>query len=236
MPIAGRSGRPWSAESRSGRIDAGAARLRPRTARGGARPAGRSRFRLPRPADALRPLPPRRQAGGRAAAARGAAALLAARRDGRLARRAVRPRGARARALPHVCEPPLLLGHPDALQRRHAALAALELLPLRRRRLARVDRPAGDRRERDVLEVGGRPGRLVDGRARHRVAHRGHERREPGRDPVPQAPQRSARRGQPGRQARRRRAAPTWRSGTTTSATSSSCAATRATSAGARTT
>ena len=36
-------------------------------------------------------------------------------------------------------EPTVLLGDPDTLQRRHASLAALELLPLRHRRLARVD-------------------------------------------------------------------------------------------------
>ena len=57
-----------------------------------------------------------------------------------------------------------------------------------------------------------------------------------GVDPVPEAPQRPARRRQPGRQAGRARAAPTSRSGTTTSATSSSCAATPATSAAAPTT
>ena len=47
-----------------------------------------------------------------------------------------RPRGARARPLRPLQEPPLLLVDADALQRRHAALAALELLPLQRRRLA----------------------------------------------------------------------------------------------------
>ena len=222
---------------RRGRADRPrAARLRPRPARGGARPGGRPRVRLPRPADALRPLPARRQ-------------------DGRCPRRLEAPQLFWLRVAMGVClgerqdreeralelygmyaEPPVLLGDADALQRRHRPLAAVELLPLRRRRLARVDRAARHRRERDVLEVGGRPRRLVDGGPRHRLAHPRHERREPGRDPVPEAPQRPARRGQPGRQARRARAAPTSRSGTTTSATSSSCAATPATSAAAPTT
>ena len=130
----------------------------------------------------------------------------------------------------------LLLLDADAVQRRHAALAALVLLRLQDRGHAVVDRRARHRRERDVLEVGGRPRRLVDRGARHRLAHRVHQRRVPGRRAVPEDAQRPARRRQPGRQAGRARAARTSRSGTTTSASSSSCAATPATSAAARTT
>ena len=43
-----------------------------------------------------------------------------------------------------------------------------------------LDRRPRHRRERDVLEVGGRPRRLVDRGARHRRAHRVHQRREQG--------------------------------------------------------
>ena len=109
--------------------------------------------------------------GARAAPARGAAAVLAARRDGRLPRRA----GGRARRaaridLYAIYKPaPLLLVDADAVQRRHAALAALVLLPLQDRGHAVLDRRARHRRERDVLEVGGRPRRLVDRGARHRL-------------------------------------------------------------------
>ena len=68
-----------------------------------------------------------------------------------------------------------------------------------------VDRRPRHRRERDVLEVGRWPGRLVDRSSRHRLSHRVDQRREPGRGPVPQAPQRPAGRRQPGRKARRLR-------------------------------
>ena len=81
------------------------------------------------------------------------------------------------------------------------SFAALVLLPLLHRGHPLGDRRPGDRRERDVLEVGRRAGRFVDRGARHRRAHRVHERREPGRGPVPEDAQRPARGGQPGRQA-----------------------------------
>ena len=80
--------------------------------------------------------------------------------------------GPRPRPVRHVQEPPLLLVDADAVQRGHAALAAVLLLPLLHRRHAVLDRRARHRRERDVLEVGGRPRRLVDGGARHGLAHR----------------------------------------------------------------
>ena len=213
-----------------------AARVRPRRARRRARSHRRPRLRLPRHPDALRPLPDLRQDARRGAPDRGAAAVLDARGDGRLPGRDATTRGARARPLRRVQGAAVLLLDADAVQRRHAALAALVLLPLRGRRHARVDHGPRHRRERDVLEVGGRARRVVDRGARHRLAHRRDQRRVAGRGPVPQAPQRPARRRQPGRPAGRARAARTSRSGTTTSATSSSCGAAPATSAAARTT
>ena len=120
--------------------------------------------------------------------------------------RARGPGGARARALPDVRERPLLLVHPDAVQRGHAALAAVELLPLRRRRLARVDRAARasprTRCARSGPAASAARGRRCAAPARTSRATNGESQ---GVDPVPEAAQRPARRGQPGRQARRRR-------------------------------
>ena len=113
-------------------------RVRPRPARRRPRPVRRPRVRLPRHPDALRPLPDHRQDRQAAAPPRDAAALLAARRDGPLPRRDRTTARAHARSLRALQEPPLLLVHADALQLRHAPLAALLLLPLLRRRLARV--------------------------------------------------------------------------------------------------
>ena len=67
-----------------------AARVRPRAAGGRDRSDRRPRLRLPRPADALRPLPAGRQDRRATAPDRGAAALLAARGDGRLPRPSTR--------------------------------------------------------------------------------------------------------------------------------------------------
>ena len=180
-----------------------AAGLRPRPPRRGARSVRGSRLRLPGPADALRPLPHLRQDGRCAAAHRGAAGLLDARRDGGVPGRAAgRAHRARHRPLRHVQAAALLLVDAHALQRGDEPLPAELLLPLLHLRHPRLDRRKGHRGERHVLEVGRRPGRLVDGGARHRIAHRVHERREPGRRAVPEDAQRPARRGQPGRQAR----------------------------------
>ena len=83
----------------------------------------------------------------------------------------------------------------------HSQLSSL--LRLQDRGHAVLDRRARHRRERDVLEVGRRPRRLVDGGARDGLAHRVHQRRVPGRRAVPEDAQRPAGRGQPGRQAGR---------------------------------
>ena len=149
-----------------------------------------------------------------------------------------RPRRARASTLyAHVQEPPLLLVDADAVQRRHAALAAV----------APATSTTSTTRSTSIIGRGiaenamcskwagglGGSWTAVRGTGSHIESH---QRREPGRRPVPEAAQRPARRRQPGRQAGRARAAPTSRSGTTTSASSSSCAATPATSAAAPTT
>ena len=107
---------------RAARREAAAVRPRPprRRARGRARPA----VRLPRPADALRPLLPAH----RRSAHRAAAGVLHARRDGPGAERD-RPRGARDRVLRGALDLRLHELDADAVQRRHAPLAAVELLP-----------------------------------------------------------------------------------------------------------
>ena len=56
-----------------------------------------------------------------------------------------------------------------------------------------------------LSQMGRRPRRLVDRRPRHRRLHPGHQWRVPGHHPLPQAPQRPARRRQPGRQTPRLR-------------------------------
>ena len=180
-----------------------AARLRPRRARRGARPDGRPGLRLPRDPDALRPLPDLRQDRRRDAPDRGAAAVLAARGDGRLprreaaiARRACSPSTPPYKSRRFCSSTPTLFnaGTP------HSQLSSCYLYVVDDT-LESIMRPR-HRRERDVLQVGGRARRLVDGGARHRLAHRGHQRLVAGRRAVPEAAQRPARRRQPGRPAR----------------------------------
>ena len=93
--------------------------------------------------------------------------------------------------------------HADAVQRRHAALAAVELLPddggRRPRRHLR-----GAEGKRAAVQVRRRPGQRLDPRARAGLAHQGHQRQEPGRGAVPEGRQRHRGRGQPGRQAQGR--------------------------------
>ena len=93
--------------------------------------------------------------------------------------------------------------HADAVQRRHAALAAVELLPddggRRPRRHLR-----GAQGKRAAVQVRRRPGQRLDPRARAGLAHQGHQRQEPGRGAVPEGRQRHRGRGQPGRQAQGR--------------------------------
>ena len=153
----------------------GAARVRPRRAGGGDRPDRRPRLRRARDPDAVRPLPDRRQDRQPAAADRGAAAVLDARGDGRLPGRGARCRDARvarARSVRGLQGAALLLLDADAVQLGHQPRAAVLVLPLLHRGHADLDRRARHRRERDVLEVGRRPRRLVDGGARHRRPHR----------------------------------------------------------------
>ena len=176
--------------------------------------------------------------GAAAAPDRGAAALLDARGDGRLPRRAGR-RARRTRALAlyalyksrRFCSSTPTLFNAGTL---HSQLSSCYLYKIDDTLV--LDRRARHRGERDVLEVGGRPRRLVDRGARHGRAHRVHQRR------VARASSRSSSctttSSSPSTRAASARApaAPTSRPGTTTSASSSSCGATPATSAGARTT
>ncbi len=151
------------------------ARLRPRPPRRRARPHRRPRIRLPRRPDALRPLPDRRQ-------------------DRRARpRRIETPQFFWMRVAMGVC-----LGRAERTARRgsldlYGALQEPPLLLLDARRCStpapctrssrrcylyyvddslEVDHAARHRRERDVLEVGRRPRRLLDGGARHRRPHR----------------------------------------------------------------
>ena len=141
-----------------------AAAVRPGAAGRGAQGRARPAVRLPRPADAVRPLLPAH----RRAAHRAAAGLLHARGDGPGAERD-RPRGARHRVLRRAVELRLHVEHADAVQRRHAALAAVELLPddgvRRPRRHLR-----GAEGERAAVQVRRRPGQRLDQRARARLA------------------------------------------------------------------
>ncbi len=86
----------------------------------GAAARARPAVRLPRPADPVRPLLPAH----RRAAHRAAAGLLHARGDGPGAERD-RPRSARHRVLQRAVQLRLHVEHADAVQRRHAALAAV---------------------------------------------------------------------------------------------------------------
>ena len=172
-----------------------AAPVRPRQARRGAQCRPRPAVRLPRPADPVRPLLPAHRRGPD----RAAAGLLHARGDGPGAERD-RPRGARDRVLRGAVELRLHELDADPVQRRHPALAALELLPDDRLRRPRRHL-RGAQGERAAVQVRRRPGQRLDQRARPRQLHQGHERQEPGRGAVPQGRERHRGRGQPGRQA-----------------------------------
>jgi hypothetical protein len=93
--------------------------------------------------------------------------------------------------------------HAHAVQQRHAALAAVELLPDHRaRRPGRHLR--GHQGKRAAVQVCRRPGQRLDARARAGQPHQGHQRREPGRGALPEGGQRHGRGRQPGRQAQGR--------------------------------
>ena len=166
----------------------------------GRRAEGRARpeVRLPGPADPVRPLLPARAQDPH----RAAAGLLHARRDGPGAQRD-RPRSARHRVLRSAVELRLHVVDADPVQQRHAALAAVVLLPHhgagRPGRHLRVDQG-----KRAAVQVRRRPGQRLDPRARARLAHQGHQRRIAGRGAVPEGGQRHRRGRQPGRQAQGR--------------------------------
>ena len=183
----GRAARPGAGEVRPG--DAG-----PRAAR-------RERdlqFGYLGPADAVRPLLPARARH----ADRAAAGLLHARGDGPGAEREG-PRGARDRVLRRAVDLRFHELDADAVQLRHAALAAVLLLPdhggRRPRRHLR-----GDQGERAARQVRRRPGQRLDPGARARLAHQGHQRQVAGRGAVPEGGQRHRGGGEPGRQAQGR--------------------------------
>ena len=166
----------------------------------GRRAQGRARpeVRLPRPADAVRPLLPARAQDPH----RAAAGFLHARGHGPVAQRD-RPRSARHRVLRSAVELRLHVQHADAVQQRHAALAAVVLLPHhgagRPGRHLRVDQG-----KRPAVQVRRRPGQRLDPGARARLPHQGHQRRVAGRGAVPEGGQRHRRGGEPGRQAQGR--------------------------------
>ncbi|CAA9540466.1 MAG: Ribonucleotide reductase of class Ia (aerobic), alpha subunit, partial [uncultured Thermomicrobiales bacterium] len=99
---------------------------------------------------------------------------------------------------------PGLLLQSHAVQRRDAPCAVVILLPdlgSGRSRQHLQERP----RQRAALEVEWRSRQRLDQRACARQPDQGHQRREPGGDPLPQGRQRRRRRRQPGRQAQGRR-------------------------------
>ena len=113
------------------------------------------------------------------------------------------PRSARDRVLQRALQLRFHELDADALQFRHAPLAARELLPddgLRRpRRHLR-----GDQGKRDAAEVRRRHRQRLDAGARARRPHQGHQRQDAGRGAVPEGGERHRGRGQPGRQAQGR--------------------------------
>ena len=137
----------------------------------GARPA----VRLSRPANALRPLLPRRSIRGRPPL-RAAAVLLHARGDGPRVERG-RSGSARHRVLQRAVDVRLHVEHAHALQRRHAPLATVVVLSdhgvRRSRRHLRSDQG-----KRASVQVRGRIGERLDQRARDGLAHQGHQRQD----------------------------------------------------------
>ena len=165
----------------------------------------RHAVRLPRPADAVRPLFPDRPVRAicrRRPPLRAAAGVLHARGDGPGAERG-QPRGARDRVLQRAVDVRLHELDADPVQFGHASLAALVVLPddggRRPRRHLR-----GDQGKRAALQVRRRPRQRLDQRARAGQPHQGHQRQVAGRRAVPEGRQRHRGRGQPGRQAQGR--------------------------------
>ena len=175
------------------------AQVRPRRARRSAEAGARPQLHLPRPADAVRPLlhPQQRRA------LRTAASVLHARCDGSRARRS-RPHRARDRVLRSAVVVRLHEFHADAVQRRHAALAVVVVFPDHGAGRSRRHLPRHSR-QRDAVEMGRRPRQRLDAGACARRLHQRHERQVAGRSAVPESGQRHRGRGEPGRQAQRRR-------------------------------
>ena len=133
---------------------------------------------------------------------RAAAGLLHARGDGPGAERD-RPRGARDRVLRGAVELRLHELDADAVQRRHAALAAVELLPDDRRRRPRRHL-RGAQGERAAAPSSPAAWATTGPTCARSAPHQGHQRQEPGRGAVPEGRQRHRGGGQPGRQAQGR--------------------------------
>jgi hypothetical protein len=171
-----------------------------RSATTGRGPLGRTgpEVRVPGSANPVRPLfPAHRRSSDRAAPG-----LLHAGRDGTGPERD-RPRGACHRVLRAALDLRLHELHPHAVQRRHAALAAVVVLPDHR-----VRRPGrhlrGHQGERAAGQVRRRSGQRLDAGARAGQPHQGNQRQEPGRRAVPEGRQRHRGRGQSGWQAQGR--------------------------------
>ena len=170
---------------------AGTQALRHRAARRGAQARAGSGVHLPRPANPLRPL--FHPLAGHPL--RAAAGVLHARGDG-AGDPGGRPRGARHRVLQPVVFVQLFVFDADAVQRRHAALAALVLLPhhgFRRSRRHLQRHP----RQRAAVEVGRGTRQRLDPGARPRRLHQGHQRQVARRGAVPEGGQRHRRGGEP---------------------------------------
>ncbi len=120
--------------------------------------------------------------------------LLHARGDGIGAQRG-RPRSARHRVLQRAFDLRLHVVDADAVQLRHAPLAAVFLLSHDGRRRPRRHL-RGDQGKRASVQVRRRAGQRLDQRARAGVAHQGHQRQVAGRGAVPQSRERHRGRGQ----------------------------------------
>ena len=172
--------------------------IRPGQAGPGAGRQPRPAVRLPRPANSVRPLLPAHPRHPH----RTAAGLLHARGHGPGAERD-QPRSARHRVLRDPVLVRLHELHAHAVQLGHAALAAVVVLPDHG-----LGRPGRHLRrhqgKRAAGQVRRRPGQRLDPGARAAQPHQGHQRRKPGRGPVPEGGQRHRRGGEPGRQAQGR--------------------------------
>ena len=114
-----------------------------------------------------------------------------------------RPRGPRHRVLRSAVVVRLHGLDADLVQLRHAAAAAVVVLPHHRGRRSRRHLQIGQG-QRAAGEIFRRPRQRLDPGPRPRRPHQGHQWREPGRGAVPEGRQRHRDRRQPGRQAQGR--------------------------------